>query len=70
MASFCQQNQAKRTYDISIIRLQVRNQDIKLRGEEFSQSRLKDIKKGLRTLHTLELMAQNIYKFQITKKPC
>ena len=33
------------------------------------KSRLKDIKKGLLTLHTLELMAVNIYKFQITKKP-
>jgi len=30
--------------------------------------RLKKIRKGLRTLHTLETMAVNIYKFQITKK--
>ncbi|NIM58348.1 MAG: hypothetical protein GTO16_05310 [Candidatus Aminicenantes bacterium] len=30
--------------------------------------RLKRIKKGLQTLHTLETMAVNIYKFQITKK--
>ena len=33
-----------------------------------SPARLKDIKKGLLTLHTLELMAQTIYKFQITKE--
>ncbi|MEW6408660.1 MAG: demethoxyubiquinone hydroxylase family protein [Nitrospirota bacterium] len=35
-----------------------------------SSARLKDIRKGLLTLHTLELMAINIYKFQITKKVC
>jgi len=69
-ASFCQQTQEKRNYDISIIRPQLHNQDIKLRGEGFAGARLKAIKKGLLTLHTLELMAQNIYKFQITKEPC
>jgi ubiquinone biosynthesis monooxygenase Coq7 len=68
MAAVRQQDQAKRTYDISIIRPQLHNQDIKLRGEGFSGARLKAIKKGLLTLHTLELMAQNIYKFQITKE--
>jgi len=31
-------------------------------------SRLSDIEKGLHTLHTLELMAMTIYKFQITRK--
>jgi len=30
--------------------------------------RLSDIKKGLHTLHTLELMAMTIYKFQITRE--
>jgi len=54
-------------YDISIIRPQLRSEDVKLRGREMPQSRLKGIKKGLLTLHTLELMAVNIYKFQITK---
>ena len=56
-------------YDISIIRPQMRNEDVKLRGQEMSSSRLKAIRKGLLTLHTLELMAANIYKFQITNKP-
>jgi ubiquinone biosynthesis monooxygenase Coq7 len=64
-----QQVEQESRYDISIIRPQVRNQDIKLRGEGFDPERLKAIKKGLRTLHTLELMAQTIYKFQITKEP-
>jgi ubiquinone biosynthesis monooxygenase Coq7 len=56
-------------YDISIIRPLLRDEDFKLRGREMPKSGLKGIKKGLLTLHTLELMAQNIYKFQITKKP-
>jgi demethoxyubiquinone hydroxylase (CLK1/Coq7/Cat5 family) len=72
-----QQIQTKSDYDISVIRPQMSNKDVKwrkpspsgLRGEDFSKSRLKAIKKGLLTLHTLELMAQNIYKFQITREP-
>lgn len=55
-------------YDISIIRPQFSDTDVKPRGEGFSKERLKAIKKGLLTLHTLELMAQTIYKFQITKE--
>ena len=56
----------KKHYDISIIRPQMRDEDFKLRGEGVSTDRLKAIKKGLLTLHTLELMASTIYKFQIT----
>ncbi len=55
-------------YDISVIRPELRARDFKLRGEGFSPTRLAPIKKGLRTLHTLELMAQTIYKFQITRQ--
>jgi demethoxyubiquinone hydroxylase (CLK1/Coq7/Cat5 family) len=54
-------------YDISVIRPEMRSEDFKMRGEGFAPERLAAIKKGLRTLHTLELMAQTIYKFQITK---
>jgi ubiquinone biosynthesis monooxygenase Coq7 len=57
----------KLKHDVSIIRTQVRIEDIRLRGQRFSSSRLRGIKKGLLTLHTLELMATNIYRFQITK---
>ena len=64
-----QQSQEKGNYDISIIRPQMRNEDIKLRGREMPKSRLKTIRKSLLTLHTLELMAVNIYKFQITEEP-
>lgn len=63
------QGPSQRDYDISIIRPQVRAEDVKLRGEGFAPERLAAIKKGLLALHTLELMAQNIYKFQITKEP-
>jgi len=55
-------------YDISIIRPQVCNDDVRLRGQGMDAPRLSDIKKGLHTLHTLELMAMTIYKFQITKE--
>jgi ubiquinone biosynthesis monooxygenase Coq7 len=55
-------------YDISVIRPQVRAEDVKLRGEGFAPERLAAIRKGLHALHTLELMAQNIYKFQVTRE--
>ena len=55
-------------YDISIIRPEVRHDDIRLKGSDMSPERLGNIKKGLRTLHTLELMAMTIYRFQITGK--
>jgi len=58
----------KPRHDISIIRPEVRAEQIKLRGENYPSERLEGIKKGLRALHTLELMAQTIYKFQITKE--
>lgn len=58
----------KKDVDISIVRPEVRLSDFKFRGAEMPPERLKSIKKGLRTLHTLETMAANIYKFQISKK--
>jgi demethoxyubiquinone hydroxylase (CLK1/Coq7/Cat5 family) len=62
-----QETATKKKYDISIIRPQMSSDDFSLRGEGFSPQRLAAIRKGLRTLHTLELMAQTIYKFQLTK---
>ena len=58
----------KKNYDISVIRPEIRLSDIEARGQGMSSERLRRIRKGLRTLHTLETMAVNIYKFQITKK--
>jgi demethoxyubiquinone hydroxylase (CLK1/Coq7/Cat5 family) len=54
--------------DTSIIRPQIAEKEIKQRGQAFSEKRLAAIRKGLLALHTLELMAQTIYKFQITKE--
>lgn len=58
----------KKDFDISVIRPEMRQGDFKLRGQGLPPDRLKRIKEGLHTLHTLETMAVNIYKFQITKK--
>ncbi len=56
-------------HDISIIRPALRLEDIRNRNRDNSPEKLRAVKKALRTLHTLELMAQTIYKFQITKEP-
>jgi len=56
--------------DISIVRPQMRNEDFKMRGRQMQPARLRAINKGLLTLHTLELMAQTIYRFQITSEAC
>ena len=69
MENNTEQAREHKDYDISIIRPQVKSGDVDLRGLEMSESRLKAIKKGLLALHTLELMASNIYRFQIGKKP-
>jgi demethoxyubiquinone hydroxylase (CLK1/Coq7/Cat5 family) len=57
-------------YDISVIRPEMRAEQVKFRGQGFSASRKAGLKKGLRALHTLEIMATNIYKCQITSKDC
>lgn len=62
------QEHQKSDYDISIIRPQMSRNNVGLRGNGLSKEKLTDIKKGLLALHTLELMAQTIYKFQITKE--
>jgi demethoxyubiquinone hydroxylase (CLK1/Coq7/Cat5 family) len=57
------------THDISVIRPEIRAEQIKPRGQGFSPGRTVAVKKGLRKLHTLEIMATNIYKCQITSRP-
>ncbi len=59
----------KSAYDFSIIRRQVRDEDIQMRGRGMSSSRLKGIRRGLFTLYFRETTAVAIYQFQITKKP-
>jgi demethoxyubiquinone hydroxylase (CLK1/Coq7/Cat5 family) len=60
------EQQDKKLYDVSIIRPQLRSDDFKIRGREIGSERLETIRKGLLTLHTLELMAMTIYRFQIS----
>jgi len=55
--------------DKSIIRPQMGIEDFKFRGEGMPLDKLRQIKKALLTFHTLETMAANIYKFQLTKTP-
>jgi demethoxyubiquinone hydroxylase (CLK1/Coq7/Cat5 family) len=57
-------------YDISVIRPEMRAEQVKARGQGFSAERKAAIRKGLRALHTLETMATTIYKCQITSSPC
>ena len=53
------------SYDISIIRPQMRDEDFGIRGRDMTRERLRAIRKGLLTLNTLELNASTIYRFQI-----
>jgi len=55
-------------YDVSIIRPEMKEESVKFRGEGFSKDRLKKIKSALQTFHTLEVMATNVYKYQLTNK--
>ena len=55
-------------YDISVIRPLVQHDDVRIRKQQLDPSQISGFKKNLRTLHTLELMATNTYKFQITSR--
>jgi demethoxyubiquinone hydroxylase (CLK1/Coq7/Cat5 family) len=55
-------------YDLSIIRPQIIADDIKFKGSGMPSSQLKAIKNALIELHTLEMVATNIYKYQLTKE--
>jgi demethoxyubiquinone hydroxylase (CLK1/Coq7/Cat5 family) len=55
------------TYDITIIRPEMREGQVTPRGRSLDARKRRALKKGLQTLHALEIMAVNIYKCQITK---
>jgi len=55
--------------DKSMIRTPMGIEDFKFRGEGIPVEQLRQIEKALLTFHTLETMAANIYKFQLTKIP-
>lgn len=51
--------------DIDVIRPEMRDGDVRLRAGTVPSDRLKRIERGLLTLHTLEVMAVNIYRYQL-----
>lgn len=51
--------------DIDVIRPEMRDGDVRMRAGTITADRLKRIERGLRTLHTLEIMAVNIYRCQL-----
>ncbi|HDS85358.1 MAG TPA: hypothetical protein ENN97_09220 [Phycisphaerales bacterium] len=55
-------------YDVSIIRPAVTHEQIAFRGRDLSSTERAKVKKALRTLHSLEIMAVNTYRFQITRR--
>ncbi len=52
-----------------VIRTEVKDRDVQIRGLGYAPARFKAIRQGLITLHNLERMAVNIYRSQITKQP-
>ena len=56
-------------YNVEIIRPQMTAHDVHLRSKPGDPAKLKTLKKALQAFHTLETMAANIYKFQLTKVP-
>ncbi len=57
-------------HDIAVIRPEMRHEQVMPRARDRSPGERRALRKGLQTLHTLELMAVTIYKCQITKKEC
>ena len=51
-------------YDVNIIRPEMRTGQVKLRGGDLSAGERRVVRKALRTLHTLEIMATKIYACQ------
>ena len=56
--------------DITVIRPEMRVEQVKARGLSDKPEERAALRKSLRTLHTLEIMATKIYACQITSKPC
>jgi len=55
-------------HDITIVRPQVRLEEVRLRGQGLPTGVLKRIKRVLLALTNLELMAQTIYRYQVTRE--
>ena len=55
------------TYDVTVVRPEMREEQIKARGRALSAGQRRAVRGALRTLHALEIMAVKIYQCQITK---
>ena len=56
-------------FDLSIIRPGMHAEEFGFRGQGMTAKHLRQIRKALRSLHTLEIMAANLYRFQISRDP-
>jgi demethoxyubiquinone hydroxylase (CLK1/Coq7/Cat5 family) len=54
-------------YDITVIRPELREEQVQPRGRDLAPHERKAARGALRTLHALEIMAVTIYRCQITK---
>lgn len=61
------ENETIKQYDTSVIRPEVKESDIQIRGKGLDKKQLKTIKDALITFHNLEVMATNIYRYQVRK---
>lgn len=57
----------KNKYDVSVLRPAISHDQVALRGRRLGPQARAKVKKALRTLHSLEIMAVNTYRFQITR---
>jgi ubiquinone biosynthesis monooxygenase Coq7 len=58
------------TFDVSVVRPQLRMEDFEIRGHNLSRRRVRIIQKALRVLHNLEVMAVSVYRLQIRRTMC
>lgn len=57
-------------HDADVIRPEIRAQQVKSRQGSIGPGQKRELRKALRTLHTLETMAVKIYACQITSRDC
>jgi ubiquinone biosynthesis monooxygenase Coq7 len=57
---------SRKDYDAALIRPPLRIEEVRARRRAGSPADARTLRRALRTLHTLETMAVNIYRFQIT----
>lgn len=61
-------SRVRELHDIALIRPAKRLEEVRFRRGNMDSGRLRGIKKGLRTLHTFEVLAANTYRFQMSHR--